>query len=220
MGIASIGSVLVGGPGGKTGVVVGARPLPGASGEDGLVALRVRSGDRAPRPDNERPLSISSPSGETLSSLRAELADAVRERDTAEPAIARTPDRLSPPDRAVVEQLRQRDAQIRQEETAHAGVAGAMAGPISYTYQRGPDGRQYATGGSVSISLRPVTGDPAEARRIGSRLAAAAMAATNPSAADIAAASRAYRFAGAESADLRAVTADKADIGTALDRNA
>ena len=97
-----------------------------------------------------------------------------------------------------MEQLRQRDAQVRQEETAHAGVAGSMAGPISYVYQRGLDGRQYAVGGSVPISVRAVTGDPAEARRLGGKLAAAALAATNPSAADLAAASRAYRFGQAE----------------------
>lgn len=224
MGIASIGSVLVGGPGGKAGVVVDTfrlpGRLPGASDQDRLVALRIKSSDQAAGPDRERPPSIPSQSGETLSSLRVELADTVRERDAAKPAVARTPDQLSPRDRVVVEQLRQRDAQVRQEETAHAGVAGALAGPISYTYQRGPDGRQYAAGGSVSISLRAVTGDPAESRRIGGKLAAAALAATNPSAADLAAAARAYRFAGAETAELRAETPDGADRGSALDRKA
>ena len=73
---------------------------------------------------------------------------------------------------------------MRQEEAAHAAVAGDLAGPIEYVYQRGPDGRQYAVGGSVGIQAIVSSGDPAELRRIGARLAAAATAPTNPSAQD------------------------------------
>ena len=158
------------------------------------MALRVESAVPAAREDIPPSASDPALAGQTISGLRTELAQAVRDRDAARPSVARTPDRLSPQDRAVVEQLRQRDAQVRQEETAHAGVAGSLAGPISYVYQHGPDGRQYAVGGSVPITVRTATGDPAEARRLGGKLAAAALAATNPSAADLAAASRAYRF--------------------------
>ena len=199
-------------------MVVDVRPLPGAPDGERHLALRVDSRAPAARPDDARSGSEPRLAGQTLSGLRAELSDAVRERDAARPAVARTSDQLSPQDRAAVEQLRQRDAQVRQEETAHAGVAGSLAGPISYVYQRGPDGRQYAVGGSVAISARTVTGDPDEARRLGGRLAAAALAATNPSAADLAAASRAYRFAGAETPEFRGTAADGAVRGTALDR--
>jgi len=71
-------------------------------------------------------------------------------------------------------------------------VAGDLAGPINYVYQRGPDGRQYAVGGSVGIQASVLSGDPAEAARKAGRLAAAANAATNPSAQDYAAARQAY----------------------------
>lgn len=221
MGIASIGSVFVGGPGGRSGIVVDARPVPAGADQD-RVAVRIASPEIAgpAKPDRSGP----SPTGETLSSLRAELADAVRQRDLAKPAIARTPDKLAPEDRTTVEHLRQRDAQVRQEENAHAGGAGSLAGPISYSYQRGPDGRQYAVGGSVPITIRSVTGDPDEARRLGGKLAAAALAATNPSAADLAAASRAYRFGAPEIAEFQADSPGRSAPGSApgstLDRQA
>lgn len=217
MGIASIGSVFVGGPGGRSGVVVDARPAPGPSDHD-RVAVRISSPDTA-APSNSFQTG-QSPTGETLSSLRVELADAIRQSDAAKPAVARTPDQLAPQDRTIVEQLRQRDAQVRQEENAHAGGAGSLAGPISYVYRRGPDGRRYAVGGSVPITIRSVTGDPAEARRLGGKLAAAALAATNPSAADLAAAARAYRFGGAETVEFRADSPSEAKRGSTLDRQA
>lgn len=220
MGIPSIGSIVVGAPGGRSGVVLDARPLPGGSGRDRRLALRVES--PVPATPQNRPPSTTDPSlaGQSISDLRAELAEAVRDRDAARPSAARTPDRLSPQDRATVEQLRLRDAQVRQEETAHAGVAGSMAGPISYVYQRGPDGRQYAVGGSVPITVRAVTGDPAEARRLGGKLAAAALAATNPSAADLAAASRAYRIGQAGPGEIRQDEPGGDVRGGALDQDA
>ena len=195
MGIASIAAV--GASGGGPGA---ADPRPPAAGP--------------PRRANPAPTT------DTLSGLRAELAEAIRQRDAARPAVARTAERLSPQDRVVVDRLRQRDAQVRQEETAHAGVAGSMAGPISYVYQRGPDGRQYAVGGSVAIAVRAVTGDVEEARRLGARMAAAALAATNPSAADLSAAARAYRLGTAISPQAGPETDPTERRGAALDRQA
>ena len=219
MGIPSIGAIRIGGPAGGAGLVVDARPLPGAAEGQQRVALRLRSPQTTADGVGQAATGSARP-GDTVSGLRAELADAVRARDAARPGVARTPDRLSPEERAAVEALRQRDAQVRQEETAHAGTAGSLAGPIAYVYQRGPDGRQYAVGGSVPISAQTVTGDPDEARRIGGRIAAAALAATNPSAADLSAAARAYRFAQPDTAEFLAETPIADRPGAALDRNA
>ncbi len=218
MGIPTIGSIRVGEPAGGTGVVIDARRLPAAADGEQRAALRLRSAETTTRGDIGR---TSGPvrAGDTLSGLRVELAEAVRQRDAARPDVARTPDRLSPQDRAVVEALRQRDAQVRQEETAHVGTAGSLAGPIAYVYRRGPDGRQYAVGGSVPISAQAVTGTPEEVRRLGGRIAAAALAATNPSAADLSAAASAYRLAGPGAAEFQAGTSTRENSGTALDRN-
>ena len=122
---------------------------------------------------------------------------------------------LDPAQRAALDDLRRRDQQVRQEERAHAAVAGDLAGPISYVTQRGPDGRLYAIGGSVPIEARVATGDPAEARRLGARVAAAAQAATNPSGADLTAARRGYGLLG--QAERSASERSAAERGGALD---
>ncbi len=119
------------------------------------------------------------------------------------PALVSDPVDLTPEERAEVERLRIRDQQVRQEEQAHAANAGDLAGPISYTTVTGPDGRSYAVGGSVGIRAQTLSGDPAEAERIGARLAAAAHAAVNPSAQDLAVARQGYGFAEATSGDQR-----------------
>lgn len=53
-----------------------------------------------------------------------------------------------------VEQLRERDREVRAHEQAHKNAAGqyATSGP-TYEYQQGPDGKRYAVGGSVGIDL-------------------------------------------------------------------
>lgn len=56
--------------------------------------------------------------------------------------------------------LRQRDAAVRRHEQAHAAVGGQYAGAPRYEYTQGPEGKQYAVGGEVSIDSAPVPGDP------------------------------------------------------------
>ena len=48
----------------------------------------------------------------------------------------------------VLEKFRNKDAEIRTHEQAHAQGA-VTTTPISYNYQLGPDGKLYATGGHV-----------------------------------------------------------------------
>ncbi|MCS3805013.1 hypothetical protein HNO92_002250 [Chromobacterium alkanivorans] len=53
-----------------------------------------------------------------------------------------------------VEALKARDSEVRQHEQAHLTSGGALAGGgATYTYQQGPDGKQYAIGGEVGIRL-------------------------------------------------------------------
>ncbi len=54
---------------------------------------------------------------------------------------------------AVIRQLQARDQEVRQHEQAHAATAGQFAGSPQYDYTRGPDGRNYATSGSVDIDI-------------------------------------------------------------------
>jgi len=195
---------------GRLGLVVGAQAVGAPENGRQLMALKIKSieaadgstartleASREGRPPRAaaKPLPAAKERAESdrQPSARPD-AQAPRESET------RSYDRLSAEERAVVDRLRQRDSQVRQEEEAHAAVAGDLAGPISYVYQRGPDGRLYAVGGSVPIKAQALSGDPEEAKRLGARMAAAAHAATNPSDADLAAANRAYRLQVAETA--------------------
>ena len=189
MSLPAIGSLIAAGPAGRAGVVLGAQALGEARDGRQLVAITVKtSEDGGAPPVGGARLEPARPLDERPAVTGAQPALA-KPRD---PAAARGGEDLSAEERAAVDRLRQRDQQVRQEEQAHAAVAGDLAGPISYVYQRGPDGRQYAVGGSVPIKARVLSGDPQEAASLGARVSAAAQAATNPSGADLAAARLGY----------------------------
>lgn len=100
---------------------------------------------------------------------------------------------LSADERAVVEKLKERDASVRAHEMAHVAAAGGLAGAPVYSYQTGPDGRQYAIGGSVSIDTSP-GGTAEETIAKAQRIRSAALAPADPSSTDRAVASRASRM--------------------------
>jgi hypothetical protein len=87
-------------------------------------------------------------------------------------------------DQAKIEELKKRDQEVRAHEAAHKGAAGQYArGAAQFTYERGPDGQQYAVGGEVSIDTsRP--SDPQEALKKSATLMRAALAPAQPSAQD------------------------------------
>jgi hypothetical protein len=52
----------------------------------------------------------------------------------------------------LIEDLEQRDAEVRAHEQAHVAAAGGYAtGGATYEYEQGPDGKRYAVGGEVGI---------------------------------------------------------------------
>lgn len=99
-------------------------------------------------------------------------------------------------------QLKARDAEVRAHEAAHAAVGGQLAGSPSYTFQRGPDGQQYAIGGEVQISLSEVPGDPQATIARMQQVKAAALAPAEPSGADRSIAAEANRRISAAQAEL------------------
>lgn len=89
-------------------------------------------------------------------------------------------------------QLKARDAEVRSHESAHMASGGRyVTGGASYTYQKGPDGGQYAVGGEVGIDTSPVPGKPEETVQKMRVIRAAALAPSEPSAADLAVAAAA-----------------------------
>ncbi len=93
---------------------------------------------------------------------------------------------LSVQERQLLEELRQRDAEVRAHEQAHIAAGGQhVRGGANYTYQTGPDGRQYAVGGEVSIDVSPVPGNPELTEQKAQTVRRAALAPAAPSAQDI-----------------------------------
>lgn len=92
--------------------------------------------------------------------------------------------------------LKTRDLVVRAHEAAHlAAASGIVIGGASYSYQRGPDGAQYAIGGEVSIDTSKVAGDPNATLQKAQQIQAAALAPTQPSAQDRTVAARAAQMA-------------------------
>ncbi len=87
-------------------------------------------------------------------------------------------------DQKKVQELRSQDRQVRAHEQAHKAAAGAHAGPVSYTYTTGPDGKRYAVAGEVPIDVSPVEGDTEATVTKMQQVRAAALAPAEPSAAD------------------------------------
>lgn len=83
-----------------------------------------------------------------------------------------------------IEQLKSRDLEVKTHEQAHAAVGGRYAGAPSYSYELGPDGKQYAVAGEVQIDVAPVAGDPQATVQKMQQVRAAALAPAEPSSAD------------------------------------
>lgn len=118
---------------------------------------------------------------------------------------------LTPEQQTEVRELAARDREVRAHEQAHANVGGQYAGAPSYTYQRGPDGRQYAVGGEVSIDVSPVPGDPQATIDKARIVRRAALAPAEPSPQDRSVAAEATALEQQARAELLAQAADEAD---------
>jgi hypothetical protein len=93
-------------------------------------------------------------------------------------------------------ELAARDREVRAHEQAHLRVGRDLVrGAASYTYQQGPDGRQYAVGGEVKIDTTGVPGDPEATEEKAYHIRETALAPIQPSNQDRAVASTASRMA-------------------------
>ncbi|MGD9852748.1 MAG: putative metalloprotease CJM1_0395 family protein [Nitrospirales bacterium] len=81
--------------------------------------------------------------------------------------------------------LKIRDQKVHRHEQAHLAAAGGLAtGGANFSYQTGPDGKQYAVGGEVNIDTSPVQGDPNATIRKAQQIRRAALAPADPSSQD------------------------------------
>lgn len=100
----------------------------------------------------------------------------IEQKDTTSPT---TQDTLDTSEIKMLVELQSRDAEVRQHEAAHKS-AGAPTGAASYTYQQGPDGKMYAIGGEVSVTMKSGA-TPEETIANAQAVIASAMAPSDPS---------------------------------------
>lgn len=124
----------------------------------------------------------SSASAYGLTALRGSTSARGGRTQEAE-ATAQNGQTLTPEQQQQVEKLKQADASVRQHEAAHQAAGGSFAGGASFTYTRGPDGKNYATAGEVPIDISRES-DPAATIAKMDQVKAAALAPADPSAQD------------------------------------
>lgn len=101
---------------------------------------------------------------------------------------------LSREEAAIVASLKKTDQAVRQHEMAHMAAGGGLVtSGASYTYERGPDGQNYAVAGEVGIDTSPGS-TPEETIDRAQRIRAAALAPADPSGQDRAVAAQATQM--------------------------
>ena len=113
-------------------------------------------------------------------------------------------------------ELKSRDREVRAHEAAHQAVGGQYAGAMSFSYQRGPDGAQYAVGGEVPIDVAAVSGDPQATIEKMRVVRAAAMAPAQPSSQDRAVAAQAMQTMLQAQSEVAAGEADSGSDSSAV----
>lgn len=112
------------------------------------------------------------------------------ESETVDKEKKSNSDELKLDEKRVVYELQARDTEVRAHESAHQAAGGGMTGGANFSYERGPDGKMYAVGGEVSISM-PKGSTPEEVISNAQQVIAAALAPADPSAQDMSVASSA-----------------------------
>jgi hypothetical protein len=108
-------------------------------------------------------------------------------------AYNQNPSVLSLEEQQQVEQLKQRDQKVKAHEQAHMAAGGDLVqGGSSYTYEQGPDGKNYAVGGEVRIDTSKEDTPEVTMEKM-RRVQRSALAPADPSATDRAAAAKAYQ---------------------------
>lgn len=182
-------------------------------------AARIHALDR-PRPERARDVAQAPASPPTAAAagtvegdraapldLKTLLALQQTRRDQGEETNAQG---LTDEERQQVEHLKQRDREVRRHEQAHANAGGPYAGQPSYEFVSGPDGKQYAVAGQVSIDTGSVAGNPKATIRKMQTVKRAALAPMEPSSTDRAVAAAAEQAKAEAELELRQRKAEEA----------
>ncbi|KPC53411.1 putative metalloprotease CJM1_0395 family protein [Amantichitinum ursilacus] len=141
---------------------------------------------------------------QSTSSTQSDTNKASANGSSATTGKTPTGDPLSKSQQAEVDQLVKIDKETRAHEQAHLAAAGALAtSGANYKMTTGPDGKQYANGGDVSVDVSPGR-TPEETIRKARIIQAAALAPSQPSGQDIAVAAQARAMEAQAQAEISA----------------
>jgi hypothetical protein len=153
----------------------------------------------------------SNPNGETTA--QSQGCGCAQESTNPTSAVPQSPtvDELTLEEQRKVTKLQDRDREVRAHEQAHKTAAGryAQGGP-QYEYTTGPDGKQYAVGGSVAIDTSKVPDDPAATIQKAQAIKRAALAPAQPSSEDHRIAAKASRMEAEARSELQEETQQQA----------
>lgn len=90
-----------------------------------------------------------------VASHEPKLAETAAKAPNAEGSAVAAQEKPDPRIQAQIVQLKAIEEKVKAHEAAHKSAGGTMTGPVSYSYTRGPDGKNYITGGEVPISVSP-----------------------------------------------------------------
>lgn len=190
-------------------------------GQEGDAARRNGRGD-----SNEAGTQVNNPASATTDTSATDSSqpnqataedNSVDENGQQQSARNGEPDPDSPEAKEAQEEIRKleaRDREVRIHEQQHAAVGGQYAGSPSYSYERGPNGRNYASEGEVSIDLSPIPNDPEATVQKMEQVRRAALAPAEPSGADRAIAAEATQRASEARAEMAKQTAEIDDVET------
>lgn len=193
-------------------------PLPGPAADrsasvalvQAIPALAGREDARRDEAPRSRPVGLDPRRAESLlhredsrQAMRDRLDDLLAQKAAIEGRQARQRSESSAEVVNELAQLKARDSQVRAHEAAHMAAGGRyITGGASYVYQTGPDGGEYAVGGEVGIDTSPVPGNPEETAQKMRTVRAAALAPSDPSAADLSVAAAAAETESAALAEI------------------
>lgn len=113
---------------------------------------------------------------------------------------------LTERDLELVQALKKTDTEVRAHEMAHIAAGGQyITSGAKLEYQRGPDGKNYAVAGEVSIDTSAIPGDPRATAQKMKKIKAAALAPASPSAQDRKVAASATALAAKAAAEIMAL---------------
>ena len=184
--------------------------------------VRRQTGAGAPGSSSEKAATSSSVSQQNPSVTSPEAPDKSAESSSLQDSSKdkEIQGELSEEEKKEVRKLEKRDVEVRTHEQAHLAAAGQYAASgANFDFQTGPDGKRYAVGGDVSISVSNEQTPEATIAKM-QVVVRAAMAPAEPSAQDHRVAAEASQKAAAARRELSAAQTDPESQDASLEKTA